>query len=201
MGYTNWAVENHTEWPFGVIINGQCAFLLGFATFCHIGSARFLGEGRPGVWPTPQERSQVRRVSFEAGDPQDLLWASFEVMVPRLKFSLVASFSSFSCPCARHPPHKTIEDRQKTIENHGNATGSPVRVTWYHPSSIPQFYVIIERLTTWCWARLIPLACLFEYRFNTLRCGSMSVREAYTTYNSGGWNPVMLSLFYQLRNV
>lgn len=37
---------------------------------------------------TPQERSQVRRVSFEAGDPEDLLWASFEVMVPRLNFSL-----------------------------------------------------------------------------------------------------------------
>jgi hypothetical protein len=27
-------------------------------------------------------------VSFEAGDPEDLLWASLEVMVPRLNFSL-----------------------------------------------------------------------------------------------------------------
>ena len=69
---------------------------------------------------TPQERSQVRRVSCEAGDPEDLLWASFEVMVPRLNF--------------RHPPHKTIEDRHKTIENNGNATritcsGEPPGIT------------------------------------------------------------------------
>lgn len=53
-----------------------------------------MGEGSEGrECDTPQERSQVRRVNFEAGDPEDLLWASFEVMVPRLKFSLVASFS------------------------------------------------------------------------------------------------------------
>lgn len=43
------------------------------------------GANGPLVWSFKRqgelkERSQVRRVSFEAGDPEDLLWASFEVM-------------------------------------------------------------------------------------------------------------------------
>lgn len=43
------------------------------------------GAAGPLVWSFKRqgelkERSQVRRVSFEAGDPEDLLWSSFEVM-------------------------------------------------------------------------------------------------------------------------
>ena len=180
MGYTNWAVEKpHRMTILGWLsMDKRGIFFLALPALPHW-ICKISGWGqRAGSVDTPQERSQV---------PESELWSrrsrGFVCGPPSKSWCRGWTSACIFFPAGVQDIHptRTIEDRhrnnRKIMEN---ATGSPFRVS--PPGitpSIPQFYVIIERLTTWCWSRLIPLACLFEYRFNTLRCGvQCQFREA-----------------------